>query len=60
MESKGTGKQPKWVGEGIAVWEWDDGRISVKLVGHDYVNAFLQEEHKERPIPRKQPQKVFQ
>ncbi len=52
MEAKG--KQPKWKGDGVAVWEWDDGRISIKLVGHDYVNAFLQEGQQQRPIPKKQ------
>jgi hypothetical protein len=49
MESKG--RKPKWKGDGIAVWDWGDGRISVKLVGHDYVTAFLQD-NKQRPVPK--------
>lgn len=55
METKG--KQPKWKGDGCAVWEWDDGRISIKLVGHDYVTAFLND-GRQRPIPRKQEEVV--
>jgi hypothetical protein len=42
--SESSGKKPTWACPGAAAWLWDEGtdkeRISVKLVGHDYVSLW--------------------
>lgn len=49
-EDKKPGKKPDYSGDGVAVWVHKDPegreRLRIKLVGHEYVTAFKQEDYK--------------
>ena len=49
-EEKKPGKKPKYSGNGVAVWVNHDKegreRLDIKIVGHEYITAFNQEDYK--------------